>query len=240
MPTIRPTIGVRHYCRVRLPFSLGLTLGTMVAANLLAHRVPSGADVAVGVGMTGSLALVAKAAGLTADDLGLSRRALPAGLRWGAAAAGVVAVGYGVAALLPIVQEATPQSSVSWSATLLKVLVVIPLTTVIPEEFAFRGVLWGLLRRESGRVWATAVSSALFGLWHVQSALGGGSANESIAAVVGDGTAGLALRVIGTVLFTGLAGVLFCELRARSGSLLAPMLLHWAVNGLGEIFVAVA
>lgn len=31
------------------------------------------------------------------------------------------------------------------------------------------------------------------------------------------------------------AGVLFCELRRRSGSLLAPMGLHWAVNALGYL-----
>ncbi|MEP6561434.1 MAG: CPBP family intramembrane glutamate endopeptidase, partial [Nakamurella sp.] len=36
------------------------------------------------------------------------------------------------------------------------------------------------------------------------------------------------------------AGVLFCELRARSGSLLAPALAHWAVNGLGVIFLQLA
>ena len=38
----------------------------------------------------------------------------------------------------------------------------------------------------------------------------------------------------------GLAGMLFCELRVRSGSLLAPVLLHWAVNGLGELLLLVA
>jgi membrane protease YdiL (CAAX protease family) len=55
--------------------------------------------------------------------------------------------------------------------------------------------------------------------------------------MVGNGAAGTALRVAGTVIFTGLAGVVLCELRGRSGSLLAPILLHWAVNGFGELFV---
>jgi uncharacterized protein len=32
---------------------------------------------------------------------------------------------------------------------------------------------------------------------------------------------------------TTLAGVVFCELRRRSGGLLAPFALHWAVNALG-------
>ena len=45
----------------------------------------------------------------------------------------------------------------------------------------------------------------------------------------------LAVAVAGTVLFTTAAGVLFAELRRRSGSLLAPMLLHWATNAAGVL-----
>ena len=41
--------------------------------------------------------------------------------------------------------------------------------------------------------------------------------------------------MLGTVLFTGLSGVVFCELRRRSGSLLASAGLHWATNGLGVL-----
>ena len=119
-------------------------------------------------------------------------------------------------------------------------LVVIPLGTVIPEEFAFRGVLWGLLRRRSGRWTATVVSSVLFGFWHVAPALAGGAANQAVDEAVGGGPLGVLVRVAGTVLFTAAAGVVFCELRVRSGSLLAPMLAHWSVNGLGVIFVYLA
>jgi uncharacterized protein len=224
---------------VRFPVSLGLTLGTMASANLLSNRIVPNADAAVGLGLVGGLAVIAKASDLGADDLGLARRSWGAGLRWGGVAAAVVAAGYGIAALIPVVRDFTADSTVSWPPTLLKALVVIPLVTVIPEEFAFRGVLWGLLRRESGRRVATVVSSALFGLWHVLPAFGGGAANESVAGAVGDGLAGTLLRVVGTVLLTGLGGVVFCELRAHSGSLLAPILLHWAINGLGELFVLV-
>jgi membrane protease YdiL (CAAX protease family) len=222
---------------VRFPLSLGLTLGTMAAANVLTHRVVPGADAAIALGLVGGLAIVARASELGADDLGLARRSWMSGLRWGGVAAALVAAGYGIVAVIPGVAGAVDADVTTWPDALFKALVVIPLTTVIPEEFAFRGVLWGLLRRQSGRRIATAVSSALFGLWHVFPALGGGAANESVAGVVGDGVVGVLLRLLGTVLFTGLAGVLFCELRARSGSLLAPILLHWAVNGFGELFV---
>ncbi len=193
---------------------------------------------AVGLGLTGALAVVARLSGLSAADLGLARSTWPAGLRWGGACAAVAAAAYGTALLIPAARDAVAGTGTSsWAQTLLASLVVIPLATVIPEEFAFRGVLWGLLRRQSGRRVATAVSSAIFGLWHVLPSLAGGAANEAVDGVVGGGAAGVALRVVGTVLFTAAAGVLFCELRARSDSLLAPMLAHWAVNGLGEIFL---
>jgi membrane protease YdiL (CAAX protease family) len=211
----------------------------MASANLLSNRIVPNADAVVGLGLVAGLAVVARASDLGADDLGLARRSWGAGLRWGGISAAVVAAGYGIAALIPAVRDLTADSTASWPATLVKSLVVIPLVTVIPEEFAFRGVLWGLLRRESGRRMATIVSSALFGLWHILPSLGGGAANESVAGAVGDGTGGTALLVVGTVVLTGLAGVVFCERRARSGSLLATIMLHWAINGLGELFVLV-
>jgi len=187
--------------------------------------------------MVGGLAAVGRASRLSVGDLGLARRAVPAGLRWGGTAAAVTAACYGVAALVPKVQKATALPTESWSASLLQALVVIPLVTVLPEEFAFRGVLWGLLNRRSGRRLASWLSGGVFGLWHVLPALGGGAANESAGGVLGHGLAGSAALVAGTVLFTGLGGVVLAELRARSDSLVAPILLHWAINGFGVLFV---
>ncbi len=111
---------------------------------------------------------------------------------------------------------------------------VIPLGTVLFEEVAFRGVLWGLLRSRHGIAWTTAASSALFGFWHVLPSLRLTDVNPAVAAVAGGGPRGQALAVAGAVVFTAAAGVLLCELRRR-GSLLAPLGLHWAVNGLGVL-----
>jgi membrane protease YdiL (CAAX protease family) len=102
---------------------------------------------------------------------------------------------------------------------------------VLLEEVAFRGVLWGLLRRARGTATATVVSSLLFGLWHALPSLGLASANQAISGTVGTGRSGELVTVLATIAFTGLAGVVFCELRRRSGSLLAPAGLHWSVNG---------
>ena len=48
-----------------------------------------------------------------------------------------------------------------------------------------------------------------------------------------DRLASVGVRPRDLVLVTTGAGVVFCWLRLRSGSLLAPIGLHWAVNGVG-------
>jgi membrane protease YdiL (CAAX protease family) len=48
----------------------------------------------------------------------------------------------------------------------------------------------------------------------------------------------VAITVLVTVGFTTIAGVVFAELRRRSGSLVAPIGLHWATNGLGVLAAA--
>src|SRR4030095_13217216 len=121
-----------------------------------------------------------------------------------------------------------------------EVLVVISLGTVLPEELAFRGLLLALLGRRYGVLAGILLSSGLFGLWHVVPSLGGGTTNAPIASVVGADAAGMVARVVVTVGFTSLAGALLCWLRLRSGSLLAPILAHWTVNGLGVIVTLVA
>jgi membrane protease YdiL (CAAX protease family) len=225
---------------VPLRAAIGFTLLALVVANIVVNRVAPGWGPTVLLALVGALAAISRLAGLTVDELGLARRTWGRGLRWGAAAAAVVAAGYLVALAFPAVRDAvTPAEEAAWGEVLSHSLVVIPLGTVLGEEFAFRGVLWSLLRRAGGQWFATLVSSALFALWHVLPALGGSAANDVVTGAV-DGGNGDALLVAVTVGFTGLAGILLCELRVRTGSLLAPILLHWAVNGLGVVFVALA
>ena len=220
--------------------ALVLVLGVLAAA-MVVDQAASGAHVAVGLGLAACLVAIARAAGLTVADIGLAPSTLPAGLRWGAVAAGLVAAAYVLAYLLPPVRQALPEGEGGISrAALTTILVVIPLGTVLPEELAFRGLLLPLLSRRYGVPAGTALSSGLFGLWHVLASLSGGAANATIAAVVGSDAGGTVVRVIATVCLTALAGVVLCWLRLRSDSLLAPVLAHWTINGLGVIVVLVA
>jgi membrane protease YdiL (CAAX protease family) len=109
---------------------------------------------------------------------------------------------------------------------------------VVFEEVAFRSVVWGMLEHERGAGVATIVSSALFGLWHVLPSL---DVAHTSTAIRGNGRPDrrrLFLTVLGTVVFTAVAGVVFAELRRRSGSVVAPLGLHWATNGLAVVAAA--
>jgi membrane protease YdiL (CAAX protease family) len=220
--------------------TLGLVLTALAVAKAVDRAVP-GAHVAVGLGLVACLVAIARGQGLTAADLGLARSTWPAGLRWGAAAAALVGTAYALAYVAGPVREALPDGEGGLGrAALWTVLVVIPLGTVLPEELAFRGLLLALLGRRHGLLAGALLSSALFGLWHVVPSLGGGTANATMASVVGADAAGSVVRVIVTVVFTSLAGVVLCGLRLRSNSLVAPVLAHWTVNGLGVIVAALA
>jgi membrane protease YdiL (CAAX protease family) len=208
----------------------------LAAVNVTDVRVPHVALV-VGPACAALLLWLARLAGLSWAELGLGPGTWRSGLRWAGAVIAVVAVVLAAGAALPLTRAAFRDSRyhLDLAQALLTAFVLIPLGTVLLEEVAFRGVLWGLFRRLRGTVAATAASSALFGVWHVLPSLGLAASNEAVGGAVGTGRSAQEVTVLGTVLFTAAAGVVFCELRRRSGSLLAPAGLHWAVNGLSVL-----
>ena len=187
----------------------------------------------------GALLAWARLDGLTWSQLGLGRDRLRSGCRWGlgaiAVVGGVYAVGVLVPAFRPLFQDA--RYDVPLPEALRTVFVTIPFGTVLLEELAFRSVLWGALSRHL-RPWQVLVTtSVLFGFWHVLPSLHVGGSNKGVGEAVGTGGP---LVVAGAVLLTTLGGLVFGELRRRSGSVLASMGAHWAFNALGVLFGLVA
>jgi uncharacterized protein len=223
----------------RLGWAVAIVVALLVVINVVDARVAHATLVVGPIGAAGFLA-IARWAGLSWQEVGLGRGTWRPGLIWAAGAIGAVAVVFAIGAALPATRDAFRDTRyhLGWEHTLLTAFLLIPLGTVLFEEVAFRGVLWGLLRRAHGTLTATVVSSALFGLWHVLPSLGLATDNQAIGSTVGKGKSGEAIAVLATVLFTGLAGVVFCELRRRSGSLLASIGLHWATNALGVLAAA--
>ena len=213
-----------------------VTVIILVIVNVVDVKVPHAALVAGPVCAAVLLGL-GRLAGLSWPELGVGPGTWRRGLKWAGAIIGIVAVVLAAGAALPLTRELFRDSRyhLGLGEALLTAFVLIPVGTVLLEEVAFRGVLWGLLRRVGGTAVATGVSSALFGLWHILPSLGLATDNEAIGNAVGRGRSAQVLAVLGTVLFTAASGVVFCELRRRSGSILASAGLHWAVNGLSVL-----
>jgi CAAX protease family protein len=188
--------------------------------------------VAVSV-LTAALALIAFSAGATSADLGLGRADVGAGLRYGAAAFGIVLLVLAVAAVVPATNGFLHDSRahIGGGRLLYELAVPIVLLTAIPEEFAFRGTLLGSGLRLWGPRRASVITSVLFGLWHIAPTLHTMSDNHVFRGAA-TSAAGQVLLVLGSIGVTFVAGLIFCWLRLRSKSLLAPIIAHAATNGL--------
>ena len=155
-------------------------------------------------------------AALTRAPVGLKPPALRSGLRTGLVVAGAVAAGVAAGAAVPKVRTAMaerdlPARPAHWLG------VEIPLGTVWSEETAFRGALATLAGDAFGPTGGRLLQALTFGLTHIPDARGTGE------------------PVLATIAATGLAGWVFALLAERSGSLLAPMLAHLAINEAGAI-----
>jgi membrane protease YdiL (CAAX protease family) len=199
-------------------WNVARTVAVADAAHVWINMAVAGIVTVLGIGL----------AHLTSSELGLGRDRLAAGLRWGGAAMGIVAVAIAVAAVLPVGDGLfdDDRAEIGLASMLVRATVVIPIGTVLVEELIFRGVLLGLARRLAPTTAAVALTSLLFGLWHVLPAWDASPDNAALEDVGRSGT------VLGTFALTSVAGAVFAWLRIRSGSLLAPILAHIATNSI--------
>lgn len=215
---------------IPLAFAVALLAAWNLVGNL---ALPAAWYVPANLVVAGALVALGRASGVTLDGLGLRRAAAPAGLRLGLVAAGAVAAGIALGLALPATRRLFADqrlAGVSAPGIVYQALVRIPLGTVVLEEVAFRGVLLALLARVAPTGAAVAWCSVLFGLWHVIPAASALEANQLAA-----GPWARAGAIAAGVAVTALAGGLVCALRLRSGSLLAPAVVHVATNSLGAL-----
>ncbi|MEV6427928.1 CPBP family intramembrane glutamic endopeptidase [Nocardia sp. NPDC051463] len=217
-----------------------VVVAVLAGTNLIAHFTTALASiVTVPVAALVLLALVRRR-GLGWSELGLSPRHWRRGSIYALAAVGLVLTVVAVGAILPMTRPFfLADRYATISGALIASMIVIPLQTAIPEELAFRGVLHGTLDRVYGARGVFAAGSLLFGLWHIASSFGLTSGNRGLSGFIGGGVAGQIIGITLAVAATAAAGMVFTWLRRRSGSLLAPIALHWSVNGAGALAAAI-
>ena len=195
---------------------LAVTLGSLAGYAVVRHwLIPDRLHFVANVAATGVVIVGAAAFDLTSHELGTSRDRLRAGLRGGLAAAAVIVVAMIGAALLPAGRELFDDDrvDVGIGPMLVRVLVTIPIGTVLFEELAFRGVVLALLLRDHPRRASAVWSAVCFSLWH-------------LPPIIGDGAGEIASVLVATFA----AGIVFAWLRLHTGSLMAPAFAHVATN----------
>lgn len=217
-----------------------MVIVVLVLFNLLYHRVaPQAHHLVWALGGTFFLLALGLLDGNSWTDMGLGWGYLFWGVLWGLGSIAVVTVGYLLASSFRRGRDAMHDervSTLSGPRMMFNALVEVPFGTVLFEEIAFRAVLFSMLARRFGVVWALVISALLFGLWHILASIGTHEHSAAMGSVVGRGRRGAILAVVVSVVTTSVAGLVFGVLRMVSGSVLAPMGLHWATNGMGYFF----
>ncbi|MBF6171480.1 CPBP family intramembrane glutamic endopeptidase [Nocardia blacklockiae] len=226
--------------KVHAYLDVAVVVVVLAGTNLVAHFTSAWANIVTVPIAAVVLVAMMRRRGLGWAELGLSPRHWRRGTLYALGAVGIVLSAVAIGALLPITRPFfLADRYATISGALIASMIVIPLQTAIPEELAFRGVLHGALDRAYGVRGVFAAGSLLFGLWHIASSLGLTSGNRGLSAVLGGGVAGQICGITLAVLATGAAGAVFTWLRRRSGSLLAPIALHWSLNGAGALTAAI-
>lgn len=205
-------------------------LAILALSNVLMNRVLPGWSY-----VPWNLAVAATIVWVANDELPLAEMGFTrwrSGLRWGLALLAATTAVLLVSLLFPVFREMFDDRRVDGGAWgwAYQALVRIPLGTAVLEETAFRAVLPALFARRLGVVRGCIVASVWFGLWHVLPAWNLHQVNPVAERLFGDGALGLVAALLFAVVGTTIAGLWWCWVRYRSGSVLSTVLGHVATN----------
>ena len=190
------------------------------------------------LGILGVAVLIARRAGTTWTSMGLRRDRIRRGFTVGGAVIAVITAGFVVAIiaafLFPTLRPLFDNETVIANSTgwvLFQAFVRVPLATAFYEEVLFRGVIFGMFVRRRSPLVAAAITSLLFGLWHIAPTLAG----PDNPLLDPEGILQLTGAVLGIVGSTMLAGLVFLWIRLYSNSVYASVLAHIGTNSVGML-----
>jgi uncharacterized protein len=214
-------------------------LWLLAGHNLIQNRLLNeGGYVTGNLAVTAGLILIGRHAGLRWDEMGLGRGDLRKGFSIGAT---VALASFSLAVLisrLPAVGSRLHDERVATDSVtdaVRRAVTRFPLGTALFEEVSFRGVLPPLLARGGATPSGDLASAVAFAVWHLiptHHALTINDVGESGWARLGGTVMGAAAA--------GFAGYGLSWLRRKTGSLLAPWLVHGSVNAASYLGVALS
>jgi len=205
-------------------------LGVLVVANVMTNRVlPEWTYVPWNLAMAVFIVLIARQK-VSMVEMGFTR--WRRGLVWGGVLLALTTGVLLLALTIPSFHQMYHDRRVGagMGTWLYQAFIRIPLGTAVLEETAFRAVLPAVFVAKRGLWIGCLIASTWFGLWHVLPALHLSNLNPTLTGLLGKGTAGEVAGVVFGVLGTTLAGLWWCWVRHRSGSVLSTMIAHVATN----------
>ena len=210
----------------------------LVAYNAALNVRPTGhaAYVPLNVSVAAACVAAARRQGVGWTEMGLEASDMRRGAAAGAGLAAVAGVLLAAALVHPRTRDVLADeraADVTPADLAYRALVRIPIGTALAEEVLFRGVVEGAFAKRLSPGRASVAANVAFGLWH----LGPGVQALRMNRIRGRGFwVGLAGMIVGT----GAGGVFLSHVRNRTGSLLAPVVLHALVNSMSVTASAAA
>ena len=211
----------------------------IAAANIVLNRaVPRRSEIPAGLCVAAAMLLLAVRSGANASDLGLAPTAFGRGVRTGLAFG--VPIGTAMTAGAFLGQAGRFYSverlaSASAREALYQFALRIPIATAAAEELIFRSGFEAILARRRPARDATILASALFAAWHLLPTLDRMFSNPGVVEAHQGSIRKRSAILMANVAATFAGGVCLSLLRRRTGSVIAPIIVHASVNGGGFV-----
>ena len=232
MPADQAPLGRKHQGYIEVA-----AVTTIAGTNLLLNRTASrSAAIAIGLAAAAGMLALASARGASTAQMGLSSDKALRGAARGALLGVPVAAAMLLGARIPTTRRFFRDErivSANLKDAAYELLVRMPLVTAVGEELMFRAAFEGLLSRRHSATSAALLSAVAFALWHVLPTLDRVHSNPGVAETHQGSMARQALVVAAVLGATGIASLGLSLVQRRTGSVVAPIILHYAINASG-------
>ncbi len=215
----------------------------LLYSTVLAKSVPTKYHLYLNISITALAILLGFSFGLNVEQMSLALGKILPGIFIAFAAVVVIVLFTSIVATIPVLRRFFLGDNLAHASGKLityEATIRVPFGTALIEEVLFRGVLLGLLLQHNSSLVAILISAIIFGLWHIFPTIAMLENNKILAKANKDLRRRKYGSIIGVVLITASAGVVFAWLRIISNSVVAPWLVHWSINSSGMLGIAIA